>query len=133
MFKPTKEQLKVSSEIGLKYDLKLIVIFGSVVKGTTHSQSDTDIAVLGKQKLDLNETLEISGMFDKVFKESQIIDLFPQGVVLNAVVGRDGVLLFESTNSFFTEFKIRAWSNFIDYEEIFKIQRKLISEKIQSL
>ena len=42
-------------EIIKKYDLKLLLLFGSRARGDARKDSDTDIAFFGNKRLDLKE------------------------------------------------------------------------------
>lgn len=50
-----EEQNKKFQEIAQQYDLELVLMFGSRVKGKTHKESDYDVAYMSERTLDLEE------------------------------------------------------------------------------
>ena len=55
----TKEQKQKIEETGRKFNLKLILLYGSFARGRNKFGSDLDIAVLGKKPIEFKELLKI--------------------------------------------------------------------------
>lgn len=53
---------KMLGELSDKYELKLVVLFGSQVSGRTHQESDYDVAYLSEKKLSSEEKTDF--MYD---------------------------------------------------------------------
>ena len=54
-----KQQKQTLSKIAKKYNLALILLFGSQAKGLARKDSDVDIAIKTNNKIDLDQELEI--------------------------------------------------------------------------
>ncbi|MBI2577933.1 MAG: nucleotidyltransferase domain-containing protein [Candidatus Wildermuthbacteria bacterium] len=50
-----EKQRKKLQEIAQRYELELVLLFGSRVKGKLHKESDYDVAYISRQDLDLEE------------------------------------------------------------------------------
>ena len=57
--KLTKRQVQRIEGIGGKFDLRLIILYGSYARGTAQEKSDLDIAVSGKKAIDFEIQLEL--------------------------------------------------------------------------
>lgn len=94
-------------ELAEKYDLSLVVLFGSQATGRIHQKSDIDIAVLGAKKFYMPK-LMID--FDRIFKRDdiEIVDLGVASPTLMHCVVRDGKALFEKDADTFFNWKLYA-------------------------
>ena len=61
-------------KIGEKYQLSLILVFGSFIKNKVHKGSDLDIAVLAKENLNFSEYSKLYSDFSEI-SEGQNVDL----------------------------------------------------------
>ncbi len=101
---------EISKEIGAKYGLSFVALFGSQATGRTHQKSDIDIAVIRKQPISFDEKLRIIGDFsDRLKREDvEIIDMASASPTLMYVVVRDGKLLYEEKENDFLNWKLYA-------------------------
>ena len=107
-FKSLEPKIKKLAE---KYNLSLIVLFGSQATGALHSKSDVDIAILGINSLDI---IKISSDFSSIFKREdvEVVDLRNASPTLMFCVLRDGKILYEKEKETFLVWKlyaIRIW------------------------
>ena len=112
-------------QVANRYQLDLIVLFGSYAKGTEKTDSDMDIAVhtsrpdYAKREKD-SEALWEMALFDElsaVFKAPEGIDL----VVLNRAdstllyeVAKEGILIYQREEATFHQFRSYAARRFDD-------------------
>lgn len=59
MLSLNSQQAKQLSEVGHRYNLKLIILHGSYATGKTHPHSDLDIAVLGRHEIDRDKFVDL--------------------------------------------------------------------------
>jgi len=86
--------------------VRLVAMFGSVARGTSRPDSDTDIAVLGGafwNQLGLGSDLGAL-----LGREAHVVDLQAASDWLRFHVARDGVLLYEALPGAWAEFKAQA-------------------------
>jgi predicted nucleotidyltransferase len=80
-------------DLGKKYQVKKIVLFGSRAKGTYHEKSDIDLAILGGDfdgfATEVNETTDTLLQYDFVNLERPMDDGF------SASIQQEGKVLYE--------------------------------------
>lgn len=109
-----------------EFNISLIYIFGSFVKGTNNKNSDIDIAVLLNDEIDAYTKLNIFGALVDIFK-SENIDL----VILNNVnevlkfqVIKYGEIIYMESLYSKVMFESRIMSEYMDKEHFRNIQSK---------
>lgn len=118
-----------------KYNLKLLILFGSHAKGAIHKKSDYDIAVLGRKPNELRsevaefahecaEALQIGS--DKV----DITLLDRANPLLLHEVSKNGVLLY-GTQYDFDNFNAYCYKQYIDYKPFFELEEETVNEFIK--
>lgn len=101
------------TEIAKKYKLSLVVLFGSQATGRLHKQSDIDIAILPKESDTVSRAGEdIGGAFGR--NDVEVADLSVPSPYLWHAVAKDGILLFESRDGLFSEWKLQAMTMWYD-------------------
>lgn len=74
-----------------KYNVNSVLIFGSLNRGEFSEDSDVDIAIIGENKIELDNILEMELYFEKLLKreidvidlQSDTLDLFVKINILN--------------------------------------------------
>ena len=69
--KITKQQNLKLIKIFKKYQLKLIVLFGSFASGKNRKDSDVDLAVLGSEKISFEKQLKLINEFSQIFEQEE--------------------------------------------------------------
>lgn len=80
-----------------KFGVKILLAFGSQVEGRTHSESDLDLAFLGK-KLSFQELAEFNAELQKVFDQEKIdtVGLLPLNpLILKRIFDNHQILYLE--------------------------------------
>lgn len=115
----------VLTQVAAKYDLKMVVLFGSVAKNRANQDSDVDLAVLADSKFGLRKELELRHELEILFeREVDLVFLFNAGPLLLGQIAKDGKLLF-GKKSEFNAFRIYAMKSYLDFEPYFKLQEKI--------
>ena len=134
MFVVTEEQKKSLGNILLDYNLKLILLHGSYAKGTAHSDSDLDIAVLGRSTIDSKNLFAMYERFHDAFPDfSGDIDLKALQKVdplFMYLVSCDSVLLAGSQSDY-TDFKNHAFVSYQDSKSL-RVLEKIMVHKYQT-
>ena len=118
-----------------KYNLKLIVLFGSRVSGRIHQESDYDVAYLSDKEFSSEEEsrfiLELMPIL-RVADERlmNLVDMKTASPLLLYSITHKGQLLFEKEPWTFFKLKLRAWKMFLDTQlfrdNCFKIVKKRV-------
>jgi predicted nucleotidyltransferase len=127
-----KRQLKECAE---KYQIELMVLFGSQVKGRPYQESDFDLAYLsrkkdfsGKEIIALNCHLMDIFSYDRV----DLVDLRKTDPFLRYEIARNSQLLYGKEMDYL-EFKAFAFKDYIDHQSLFDLNSVLIRRRHQLL
>jgi len=121
----TKDQKLKIAKIAKKFQLKLVVIFGSFANGVTRGDSDLDVAILGLKAVSFGRQINLIGEFSRIFNKN--IDL---SVLNNAnpllifQVSKNSILLYGSREEF-SKFKLYAFNAYNDYAPYFIMEKNL--------
>ena len=117
-------------EIAQKYNLEMVLLFGSQVNGRTKPDSDIDIVYSAQKLLSTDE---------KIGLNNELCDLFHKDIVDQVDIRNANPLLLHeiSTNSQllfgkeidYIKFRTRAFRVFIDSESLFKLKESLIKKR----
>ncbi len=126
---PTSEQLK---PIARRYGLDLIVLFGSQVKGTTHPESDVDVAVLPRKALTERRWLNLWCALSQVFPGNVDMTMLNHATpLLRYHVVRDGKLLYEGRRWAWENQKGYAYHAYWDNTRFFDDMHRYVDRKAE--
>mgnify|MGYP003393919517 CR=1 FL=1 len=120
-------------EIIKKYDLKLLLLFGSRARGDARKDSDTDIAFFGNKRLDLKEKSMLMMDLTSFLRTDKIdiVDLREASPLIFYAITRDGKILYAHDMMFFYEIRTYAYKRYIEtvpiYEDMFKQIKKRLA------
>ena len=105
-----------------------IILFGSFAKGTTHDESDIDLAYFSTQQLSSYERFMLAGNLASIAnREVDLVDLKQIDTVFTMQIFEQGIPIYIRDESTFTRQKMRAYSMYATLSE----QRAPIIEAIK--
>lgn len=105
--------------------IRLVVLFGSSVKGGQHRRSDVDLAVLGSTPLDLiGLTNRVTTLLHS--NRVDVVDLQRASPLLMMEVVRSGRLLYEQRAGQYVSFCSLAHRRYVDTAKLRKAQQQAI-------
>jgi len=118
-------------EVCQRFDLSLVVLFGSHAKGSSHPRSDVDLGVMPvKRDYDARYILELLAAFRDVLGSHKIdltmLDRADPLLYFN--VASQGVLLYESGEGEFVKFKVRATQRNNDAKKYYEMDRLYVEK-----
>lgn len=114
-----------------QFDLKFIVLFGSVATGKTHRGSDVDIGVFPHKNLSFHKKLGLHYQLSCHFqKEADVSYLDRAGPLLLGQVAQHGKLLIGS-KKFYQKFRVDAMKEYLDFEPYFQLREKTVKRSIK--
>jgi predicted nucleotidyltransferase len=118
-------------KIAKKYDLKLLLLFGSQASGKTHPMSDFDFGFICEKELNYKRKSRLAHDLAKLVKFSNIenIDLKKASPLLLKEIVKNNEVIFEKEESY-AEFFSRAVRIYFEAEPIFKLQEMVYSNAI---
>lgn len=120
-----KEQKLKIAKIAKKFQLKLIIIFGSFVSGKNRKDSDLDIAVLGLREVSFNEQIDLTSEFSKIFNKNVDLSVLNKAnPLLLFQASKNSILIYGRQEEFF-KFKLHAFKIYNDYAPYFAMEKNL--------
>ncbi len=113
-------------KIARKFNLNLIIIFGSFVAGKMREDSDIDIAVSSSDKICLKDELliirELAGIFGR---DVDLVVIHKANPLLLNQISKNHILLYGDRTDYM-KFKLYAFHRYNDYLPYFKLEERLI-------
>lgn len=121
-------------EIIKKYDLKLLLLFGSRARGDARYDSDTDVAFMSGKKLDFNEKAKLMMDLLPVVKAEEtkidVVDVKTAHPLLLYLIMKDAKILYAEDMVFFYDIQAAAFKKYIEMKPHFELQKELLLSKI---
>ena len=118
------QKLKIA-KLARKFQLKLVIIFGSFANGKNREDSDLDIAVLGLKEVSFNEQISLVNELSKILnKNIDLTVLNKANPLLLFQVSKNPILLYGSREDFL-KFKLYAFNAYNDYAPYFEMEKNL--------
>lgn len=137
MINLTNIQKQVLKKVGHYHNLRFIILHGSRARNSPRKGSDLDIAILGKNLITFDETLEIHDELGRVLgdnkeRELDLKTLHKVDPLFRFEVVKDGILLYGDRTEF-DEFRLYALRDYIDSYDLRKLESILLKRGVQSL
>lgn len=120
-------------KIADKYELGLILLFGSQITGKTHKESDFDVAYLSDKKLSFADEggmiIDFAGIVGA--RDERLVNLCnikEAGVLLLKEIFDQHQVLFCADRNVYDSYKIFSIKNFIENRPIFDLKDFLIKK-----
>lgn len=125
---------KEITNIADKYNLELIILFGSQVSGKKNPESDFDVAYKTDKKLSGKELINLNCNFIDLFNNDKIdmLDLKKVDPLLLFEIAQNSQLIYGSKIDYF-QFKAVAFKKYVDAQSLFELEDTLIRKKQKSL
>lgn len=123
-------------KLAKKYDLDLIILFGSHASNKIKPNSDIDIAFKGVKKISFAKEQNLYADLVKLFERDDIdlINLHTHSdIVLLYEVFTSGKVLFEKNNWLFPHLRMCAWFDFQDFKRYFKMSKKATLNRVKKI
>jgi len=121
----TKGQKLKIAKTAQKFQLKLIIIFGSFANGKNRKDSDLDIGVLGLGEVSFSEQISLTNELSSIFNKNIDLSVLNRAnPLLLFQASKNSILLYGSREDFL-KFKLYAFKLYHDYAPYFKMEQKL--------
>lgn len=119
-----KIELKKVSE---KYNIKLMLVFGSVATGNDRADSDMDIGILFEKEIDFSGHLRVQGELQNIFqKKIDIAILNHANPLLMSEVSKNPILLYGDKKELL-KFRLYSFHRYNDYAPFFEMEKRVNS------
>lgn len=121
-------------EIAKKYELVLIILFGSYARGHANPESDVDIAVRTKLR-EHDWQWEFDLIRDLVFAldcgNLDIVFINSANPLLMFEIATEGIPLYEADDGTFQDFQLYAAKHHHDARKIYRLQQLYLEDRIE--
>lgn len=118
------QKLKIA-KIAKKFQLKLIIIFGSFANGKNRTGSDLDIAVLGFKEVSFNGQISLTNELSAVFNKNIDLSVLNKANPLLLFQASKNPILLYGEREDFLKFKLYAFNVYNDYTPYFEMEKNL--------
>jgi len=124
------------NEIGEKYDLRFLILYGSASKNKLNEKSDIDIAFFGNDELSFEQQLELSSDLSSNiqigYRILDLVDLKIANPLLKYEITQGGKLLYGDKTDF-ADYQVFAFKNYIDGESLRNLEKLMIKKRQKAL
>lgn len=120
--------------IARKYNLLLVILYGSQASGRTCKESDIDIAVLGTRPITFENLIDLNNEFAEIFKvkEIDVKSLHNTNSLFRYQVMSKGSLLYGKSYDY-NSFKSYAFRDYYDSQDLLRLKEVFIKKRLQNL
>ena len=120
--------------IARKYNLLLVILYGSQASGEVRKESDIDIAVLGARPIPLEQLIDLNNEFAEIFKvkEIDVKSLHNTNSLFRYQVMYKGILLYGKSYDY-NSFKSYAFRDYYDSQDLLRLKEVFIKKRLQNL
>ena len=117
-----------------KYNLSLVILYGSHARGKVHKESDIDIAVLGARPIPFEKLIDLNNEFAEIFKvkEIDVKSLNNTNFLFRYQVMYKGILLYGKSYNY-NSFKSYAFRDYYDSQDLLRLKEVFIKKRLQNL
>ncbi len=116
-----------------RFDLKLVILFGSRATGDATEHSDYDIGLFGGHPLSEEEMIELQGFFSRFFKTERVdlVDLKKAPPLLKVKALSAFKVLYEADPVLKFQLPLSAEAEFEECRDLYEMRRKSLEEFVR--
>jgi uncharacterized protein len=129
-----KQKLKID-ELSERYQLKLVLLFGSRATGKINKESDFDVAYLPEKNLSYEQETDINLQFTFIFSHDRVdtVDLRKAPPLLLFGIFKNCQVLFAEDDLIFYRYRAYAIKKYIDAEQFYEEKFDKLKNTIKNL
>ncbi len=122
------------NNLAKKYNLSLVILYGSHARGKVHKESDIDIAVLGARPIPFEKLIDLNNEFAEIFKvkEIDVKSLHNTNSLFRYQVMYKGILLYGKSYNY-NSFKSYAFRDYYDSQDLLRLKEVFIKKRLHNL
>ena len=121
-------------ELAQKYNIKMLLLFGSRADKSFKKGSDFDVAYIAEFGLNLDEEISLSFDLSQIFKSEDIdlVNLKKASPLTLKQIAENSLILYQKNVSIFNEFFIHVMRIYSEAKILFKMREEYLNKKIAS-
>lgn len=126
---PQKQNIE---RIAKEYQLKLVLLFGSQVGKTTHSESDIDVAYLSRSPLNFEKEYHLNYEFTNIFQKDRVdtVDITKAPSLLLYAIFQSPQVLFQENEFIFPSYQTYAFKKYVETQPLYDEKFRRLKEQI---
>jgi len=126
-------KMKILATLAERYNLDLILMFGSRAKSDVHPESDMDIAFYGKQILSEKEKINLTYELCNIFPTDKIdlVDIKTASPLLKKEIFKDYKVLYQKEPMLLYQLELISIYEFKESEILYQIRHERLQEFIR--
>jgi predicted nucleotidyltransferase len=122
--------MKGLEDIANKYDLELILMFGSQVNDSTHSESDIDIAVYSKKPITEEKKIQLVYELALILKNERVdlVDIKMVSPLLKKKIFENYRVLYQKERFLVYQLELSALKEFKESKVLYDIRHERLKE-----
>ena len=123
-----KTQQDAIQDVARRYQLQLVLLFGSQSDGRTHKESDVDIAYAGARPLDIDSEARLIVALAPIFGTDHIdlVDMHRASALILYAITTEGVVLYKDNDLVFPTLRAYAFKRYVEEGSIFRLKKELL-------
>lgn len=128
----SKEINKKIKDLAEKYDLSLVLLFGSQVTGNTHSESDFDVAYVSNKKLTFDDEVKFNTSLTDVFRNDKVslVNLKTASPLLAKQIVMNCKIFYEKKGHLFSDLLTYTLRTYEEASPLFDLRRHYLNYKM---
>ena len=124
---------KLLERVCVKYNLKLLVMFGSQTSKNIHSESDLDLAFFSDKKINEQKLYDdLSIIFNRA--DIDLINLFTtHNHLLRYEILSKGKVLYEESHGLKIKMEGQSYIDYIDFKPYYELRSLLLDKKLEEM
>lgn len=121
-------------KLARKFNLSLILLFGSQASGKTHSESDVDLAILPKDELSAKKEIGLNTEFCNLLKTDRVdtVNLKKASPLLLKQVLDNCKILFQKNPQVFSRFEARTLRKYQEAKPLFEMRHEKLKQSTET-
>lgn len=124
----SRQQKQDIKKLSHKYNLKMVLLFGSQVNGLLHQESDIDIAFLPMDKLTFGQECRLNYQFTEIFHNEKVdtTNLQKAPPLLMKQIIDNCQMLYQKEDDVFDKFEVYALQRYQEAGPLFSLHQESI-------
>ena len=129
------DKKRLLQKIAQKYSLELILLFGSMISGKTHRESDFDVAYSSSRDLDLEKEAKLIIDLAPIFKSENVdlVNLKKASPLLLYAITKNCSVLYEKKPLSFAFLRAYAFKKYIETKPLYEEKFRRLEKTIKTL
>lgn len=131
----SEKQKQKILELAQKFDLRLILLFGSRASGHATKESDTDLAFFSLKNLSFEDEILINTEFCNILQTDRVdtVNLKTAHPLLLNQILTNNKIIYEESSVYYSTFEVLTLQKYKEAEPLFEIRDEYLKKLVKGL